>query len=152
MRVASPVAVYDVTIAVPPRSQGQQNVEAFAGVLGQRLVRRLCHHCREPYTPLPEMLPELTRVRGVDTGGLQLYRARGCEACGGTGYLGRLVIAEVLLMSDPLRQAVLRHDTATEVQRIASEDGMETMYEDGIRKAVAGLTTMEEVILVTQQE
>jgi general secretion pathway protein E len=122
------------------------------GILGQRLVRRLCHHCREPYTPLPEILPELKRVRGVDTVGLRLYRAQGCEACGGTGYLGRLVIAEVLLMSDPLRQAVLRHDTATEVQRIAREEGMETMYEDGIRKAVAGLTTMEEVIRVTQKE
>jgi general secretion pathway protein E len=122
------------------------------GILAQRLVRRLCPHCRESYTPLPEMLPELDRAAGGAGSEVRLYRARGCEACGGTGYLGRLVIAEVLLMSDPLRQAVLRHATATEVQRIAREEGMETMYEDGVRKAVAGLTTMEEVIRVTQQE
>ncbi len=122
------------------------------GILGQRLVRRLCSHCRKPYTPLPEMLPELKRVPGVESGTLRLYHARGCDECGGTGYLGRLVIAEVLLMSDPLRQAVLRHATATEVQRIARDEGMETMYEDGLHKAVAGSTTMEEVIRVTQRD
>jgi len=122
------------------------------GILAQRLVRRLCHHCREPYTPLPEMLPELNRITGNDGSPVQMYHARGCEACGGTGYLGRLVITEVLLMSDPLRQAVLRHATATEIQRIAREEGMHTMYEDGVRKALAGATTMEEVIRVTQSE
>ncbi len=118
------------------------------GIVGQRLVRKLCTHCREPYTPLPEVARELTR--SYQGGELRLYRAKGCEHCGGTGYLGRLVIAEVLLMSDPLRQAVLRHATSTDIQRVAQQEGMLSMYQDGLRKAVEGLTTLEEVVRVTQ--
>ncbi len=120
------------------------------GIVGQRLVRKLCDHCREPYTPLPEVAREMTRFH--QDGDLRLYRAKGCDHCSGTGYLGRLVIAEVLLMSDPLRQAVLRHATATEIQRTAQEEGMLNMYQDGLRKAVEGQTSLEEVVRVTQGE
>jgi general secretion pathway protein E len=121
------------------------------GIVAQRLVRRLCSHCRERYTPLPEVARELAGS-GAGGGDLHLYHARGCPECGGTGYFGRLVIAEVLLVSDALRQAVLRHATATEIQRIAQEEGMASMYQDGVRKAVAGLTTLEEVIRITQND
>jgi general secretion pathway protein E len=119
------------------------------GIVGQRLVRRLCPHCKEAYAPLPELRDELLPF--ASAGDLLLYRSKGCEACGGTGYHGRLVIAEVLLMSDPIRQAVLRHATAGEIQRVAESEGMLTMYRDGLRKALQGLTTIEDVIRVTQE-
>jgi general secretion pathway protein E len=121
------------------------------GILAQRLVRRLCPACREPYSPLPEMAARFLQLPGIADGALTLYRPRGCEACNGTGYRGRLVIAEVLLMSDQVRQAVLAHATATEIQRIAVEQDMLTMYQDGLRKAAAGLTTVEEVLRVAEE-
>jgi general secretion pathway protein E len=120
------------------------------GILAQRLVRRLCPHCRQPYQPLPELVGKLERVTGGDTQ-IVLHRAVGCDHCGGTGYRGRLVIAEVLNMSDPIRKAVLEHATATEIQRIAVTEGMHTMYEDGLRKSIEGRTTMEEVLRVAEE-
>jgi len=123
------------------------------GILAQRLVRRLCPHCRQPYTPLPELAAKLARVAGrrSTTGPVTLYRAVGCDQCSGTGYRGRLVITEALLMSDGIRQAVLRHATATEIQRIAIEEGMITMYDDGLRKAMEGRTTVEDVMRVAEE-
>ena len=121
------------------------------GIAAQRLVRRLCTHCRESYTPLPQLIEELRSLGSLPRGDLRLFRANGCGECGGTGYFGRLVIAEVMLMSDPLRKAILSHATATEIQRVGQSEGMATMYEDGVRKALLGHTTMEDVIRVTQE-
>jgi general secretion pathway protein E len=120
------------------------------GILAQRLVRRLCPKCRDPYRPLPELAAKLERVAG-GAEEITLYRAGGCEDCNGTGYRGRLVITEVLNMTDPIRRAVLEHATATEIQRVAIGEGMLTMYEDGLRKAVEGRTTMEEVLRVAEE-
>lgn len=128
------------------------------GILAQRLVRLLCTHCREPYPALPELVEEmrLYRFAGAhdttpkDT--ITLYKAVGCEQCGGTGYRGRAAIMEFLLMSDPLRRLVLKHADATVLQAEAQKEGMDTMYEDGLRKAVAGQTTIEEVLRVTTQQ
>jgi general secretion pathway protein E len=123
------------------------------GILAQRLVRRLCPECREPYEPLPELAAKI-RESGLDGDAgeqpLKLYRAVGCRNCNHSGYRGRLVIAEVLLMSDKIRQAVLSHATAGEIHRIAVGEGMATMYRDGLRKAVDGRTTVEEVIRVAE--
>jgi general secretion pathway protein E len=123
------------------------------GILAQRLVRRLCPHCRQPYTPLPELTAKLSRVAGRrgTAEPITLYRAVGCDECNGTGYRGRLVITEALLMSDGIRQAVLRHATASEIQRIAIEEGMITMYDDGLRKAMEGRTTVEDVMRVAEE-
>ncbi len=118
------------------------------GILAQRLVRRLCEHCRQPFTPQPEMAARFLQLPGVDENNLTLYRPHGCDACNHSGYRGRLVIAEVLLMTDRLRQAVLNHATATELQRIATDQDMLTMYQDGLRKAADGRTTVEEVLRV----
>jgi general secretion pathway protein E len=118
------------------------------GILAQRLVRRLCPDCRAPFRPRPEMAARFLSLPGVDESDLTLYHPRGCDACQGSGYRGRLVIAEVLVMTDRIRQAVLNHATATEVQRIAVEQDMLTMYQDGLRKAAAGHTTVEEVLRV----
>ena len=120
------------------------------GIWAQRLVRRLCPACAEPYEASPELTAELRLPIPADGGPVRLHRARGCAACHGTGYRGRLAIAEFLVMSDPIRRLILRHAEATEIQHQAQEEGMVPMYEDGLRKALAGLTTVEEVLLVTR--
>ncbi len=121
------------------------------GILAQRLVRRLCPACREPYQPLPEVSAKIRKALGGDLDATQLYRAPGCERCNTTGYHGRLVITEVLRMSDAIRRAVLDHATATEILRIAIEEGMDTMYQDGLRKCLDGRTTLEEVLRVAEE-
>ena len=122
------------------------------GILAQRLVRLLCTQCRQPYPALPELADELRLHRFSDTRDITLYKSVGCEQCGGTGYRGRAAIMEFLVMSDPLRRMVLKHADAGELQAAAQKEGMDTMYEDGLRKAVAGLTTIEEVLRVTSQQ
>ncbi|QQS54553.1 MAG: type II secretion system ATPase GspE [Candidatus Competibacteraceae bacterium] len=122
------------------------------GILAQRLVRLLCTQCRQPYPALPELADELRLHRFSDTRDITLYKPIGCEQCGGTGYRGRAAIMEFLMMSDPLRRMVLKHADAGELQAAAQKEGMDTMYEDGLRKAVAGLTTIEEVLRVTSQQ
>ena len=121
-------------------------------IVGQRLVRRLCPHCREAEPVLPELQEELNLGRYLEPGAPPvLYRAQGCEHCGGSGYRGRLALAEVLLMSNGLRGLVMRHANATELQATAVAEGMETMYQEGLRKCVAGLTTLDEVLRVCEQ-
>jgi len=121
------------------------------GILAQRLVRRLCPLCRERYQPLPELALKFLRLRDPDDDELSLYRPVGCDQCNDTGYLGRMVITEALVMSDDIRQAVLAHATATEIQRRAIAEGMLSMYEDGLRKALDGRTTVEEVMRVAEE-
>jgi len=121
------------------------------GILAQRLVRRLCSVCRKRYRPLPELALKFERLRETDEGDVFLYRAVGCEQCNDTGYRGRMVISEVLVMTDSIRQAVLSHATATEIQRNAIAEGMSTMYQDGLRKALDGSTTVEEVMRVAEE-
>jgi general secretion pathway protein E len=119
------------------------------GILGQRLVRRLCPHCRESYPALPEMVEELRLRRFAPEGEVRLYRPVGCEACDGMGYKGRLAILEFLVMSDDLRRLVMNHAQARQIEEQALKEGMHTMYEDGLSKAVMGSTTIEEVLRVT---
>jgi general secretion pathway protein E len=120
------------------------------GILAQRLVRRLCPFCRESYEPLPEVAAKV-RKSLPDVDAVQLYRATGCERCNNTGYRGRLVITEVLRMTDAIRRAVLEHATATVILRLAIEEGMATMYQDGLRKCLDGRTTLEEVLRVAEE-
>jgi general secretion pathway protein E len=122
------------------------------GILAQRLVRMLCTHCRQPYPALPEMVEQLRLNRFTDAQPVQLFKAIGCDHCGGVGYLGRMAIMEFLVMSDDIRRLLLKHADAGDIQRLAQQQGMDTMYEDGLRKAVAGLTTVEEVLRVTQED
>ena len=121
------------------------------GILAQRLVRRLCPACRVSYAPLPEVSAKIRKALGEEVDATRLYRAPGCERCNATGYHGRLVITEVLRMSDAIRRAVLDHATATEILRIAIQEGMDTMYQDGLRKCLDGRTTLEEVLRVAEE-
>lgn len=119
------------------------------GILGQRLVRRLCPHCREAYEPMPEVAAELKLWNFSDERTIHLYRPKGCEACDGSGYKGRLAITELLVMSDDIRRLVMSNAPARKIEEQALLEGMHTMYDDGIRKSVIGLTTVEEVLRVT---
>ena len=82
---------------------------------------------------------------------ITLHHARGCKECAHTGYTGRISIMEMLPMSDPLRSHVMRHATSTELRAHAVKEGMVTMYEDGMREALNGVTTFEEVLRVTRE-
>jgi len=127
------------------------------GILAQRLVRTLCRHCREPFAALPELVEEMRLRRFLPAGALadapvMLHRAVGCPHCGGTGYAGRISIVELLVMSDALRSMVMRHVTAGELRQQAIAEGMQTLFENGLAKAVAGITTIEEVVRVTRED
>ncbi len=117
------------------------------GIVAQRLVRRLCPHCREPYTASPELVAELRLPAG---GPLTLHRPVGCPECGGSGYQGRAAILEVLILTDELRRLVLRRADSREIAAAAVAGGLRTMYDDGLRKALEGITSLEEVLRVTR--
>ncbi len=119
------------------------------GIVAQRLVRTLCTVCREPYRAPPELMAQ---VRPGFTGEATFYRAKGCPKCNNTGYSGRTGILELLPMSEGIGRLVLQRAEAREIQRLAQQEGMRTMYEDGIAKALAGLTTPEEVMRVIRGE
>ena len=121
------------------------------GILAQRLVRTLCPHCKEPYPALPELVEQMNLRKFVHEGPITLWHARGCAACANTGYTGRVSILEMLPMTDALRSLVMRHATANELRAQALAEGMLSMYDDGLRKAVRGVTTFEEVLRVTRE-
>ena len=118
-------------------------------VTAQRLVRTVCPHCRERF----ECLPEVSARLGLDllSAGtpVSLWRGAGCERCSGSGYLGRTSVLEVLAMTDAIRHLVLRRAEAQEIRRAAAAQGMRTMHQDGLLKALRGVTTLEEVARVT---
>ncbi|HEV2040258.1 MAG TPA: type II secretion system ATPase GspE [Casimicrobiaceae bacterium] len=121
------------------------------GILAQRLVRTLCPLCKEAYTALPEVVDELGLRKFSSKSDVTLYHAKGCKECGQTGFIGRVSIIEMLPMSDHLRTQVMRHATSTELRAEAIKEGMVTMYEDGMKKAMNGVTTFEEVLRVTRE-
>jgi general secretion pathway protein E len=117
-------------------------------IVAQRLVRQLCTHCREAFAPLPELLEQLALPASADA---RFWRPVGCARCNHTGYFGRISINEVLVMSDAVRRQILQHTEATELQRAAVAAGMRPMFQDGIAKVLAGITTVEEVLRVTRE-
>jgi general secretory pathway protein E len=119
------------------------------GILAQRLVRRLEPTHAEKYPASPEEIEKFGLRRFQPDGEIYLYRPRP-SALSPTGYLGRTAIVEFLVMDDALRRAVMRHAGMGELERLARDAGMRTMYEDGIRKALRGETTIEEVLRVTE--
>lgn len=121
------------------------------GILAQRLVRTLCKECREAYAPVPELIEELQLDNYTTQSDISLYKASGCEHCADTGYYGRSVITELMILSEPIRRLILAHADGTKIQSTAHEEGMDTMKIDGLKKALRGITTIEEVTRVTQE-
>ncbi len=121
------------------------------GIVAQRLVRLICDDCSAPKPVLGEIVDELGLDRFFQGAPPVLAEGTGCAACNGTGYRGRTGIVEILTMTDAVRKAIVARAGAQDVQRAATDAGMTTMFEDGIKKAVAGITTLEEVLRVTRE-
>jgi general secretion pathway protein E len=120
------------------------------GILAQRLVRRLEPTHAERYEAMPEVVEEFGLRRFQPEGPIYLYRPKP-SALTPTGYLGRTTIMEFLVVSDPIRRLIMQHAGMGEIEAQARREGMRTMYEDGLAKALAGITTIEEVLRVTQE-
>jgi general secretion pathway protein E len=121
---------------------------SLLGVLAQRLVRRVCQKCRQP-TELP--IEALREIGGMN-GDAQVCEGRGCEECANTGYRGRAGIFELLQVSDAVRQLILKRSSADAIRDAGVQQGMRTLREDGWMKVRGGLTTVAEVVRVTQEE
>lgn len=120
------------------------------GILAQRLVRRLDPTSSEPYAASPEVIEQFGLQRFTDANPIMLYRPMP-SANTPTGYLGRTTIMEFLVMSDNLRRLIMQHADMGVIEQTARDEGMRTMYEDGLVKALQGVTTIEEVLRVTQE-
>ena len=120
------------------------------GILAQRLVRRLDPETAEAYEPTPEVIKEFELERLADGGPIRLYRPVP-SAANPSGYFGRTTIMEFLVMSEALRRKVMANASTGEIEQQARAEGMRTMYEDGLIKALQGVTTIEEVLRVTQE-
>jgi type IV pilus assembly protein PilB len=124
---------------------------AVTGVLAQRLARKLCTHCCEMYTPSVE---ELIKARvspdvAAQADGMVFYRKKGCPRCNQTGYKGRIGVFQLLAMSETLETLAASKASREELERAAMEEGMRTLWDDGIAKVAAGLTSIEELARVT---
>ncbi len=119
------------------------------GVLAQRLVRRICPECR---TPAPPTASDIEALGVVAPPGVQLYRGRGCDQCRGTGYRGRTGIYELFPITEDVRSLILRRASSREIRHLAIEAGMPTLRLDGWAKACEGVTTIEEILRVTQED
>jgi type IV pilus assembly protein PilB len=119
---------------------------SLEAILAQRLVRKICTHCKEPYEPPINVRRAVERAAGdVES----FYRGAGCGKCRNTGYAGRIGIFELLTATDEVRDLISGNATINELRSLAKESGMVTLHQDGMAKVKAGLTTVEEVFRVT---
>jgi type IV pilus assembly protein PilB len=124
---------------------------AVSAVLAQRLARKLCTHCCEMYTPTTD---EMIKARvspevAAAADGIVFYRKKGCPRCGQTGYKGRIGVYQLLVMSETLESLAASKASREELERAAIEEGMRTLWDDGLAKVAAGLTSLEELARVT---
>ncbi len=126
---------------------------SLMGVLAQRLVRTLCKECREDYLPTPEELKEIgITPKMLQEAGGKLYRPTGCNECNNTGYRGRLGIYEMMMLDDDIRQLILKNVDSGTIKKQAVAKGMTTLMDDGARKVLRGVTSIAEVLSVTQED
>lgn len=122
---------------------------SLEGVVAQRLVRKICEKCKVSYAPSVEEVDEIKRYIKIEKVN-KLYRGKGCEECLGTGYKGRTAIYEIMEVNDDIRGVISRNPESTELGKKALFYGMRTLVQDGIEKALEGITTIEEVIQITK--
>ncbi len=118
---------------------------SILGVLGLRLLRRVCPGCAQPHEPTPsqlKLIPEELREQA------QFRRGTGCDQCNQTGYAGRVPVSELLVVSEPFREAVLRKVPTSALEEIAIQQGMRTLWQNGLLRAIQGQTTLDETIRV----
>jgi len=123
---------------------------SLLGVLAQRLVRVICPHCRVEVFPVSEMLDEIGYRRGNGQTPHHFYEGRGCERCSNTGFVGRVGIYELMLVNDEVRKLTVGKADSGQIRKKALEAGMRSLRDDGWLKVRQGLTTISEVLRVTQ--
>jgi type IV pilus assembly protein PilB len=119
--------------------------------VAQRLVRRICPHCREAYTPSPALLESLGLTPSQKEE-ILFYRGKGCDACNKTGYRGRVGIFEIMVMSQEIRNLILQNALPNVIKRKALERGMTTLAESGLHKVIQGITSIDEVMTTCIEE
>jgi type IV pilus assembly protein PilB len=112
-------------------------------IVAQRLGRKLCPQCKEAYEPKAEELGDVKLSTDL------IYRAKGCDNCSHTGYKGRMVVAEVLLVDDTIKRMIGKNPSYNDLRDLARKNGMQTLYETGIKKVEEGVTSLEEMLGVT---
>jgi len=115
------------------------------GVMGLRLVRSNCPNCTQPYEPEPSQLKIVPEALLPEA---QFRRGAGCEHCNNTGFAGRLPVTEMLTVTEPFREAVLKKQQTSALEHVATQEGMRTLWQNGLQRAVTGQTTLEEIIRV----
>ena len=126
---------------------------SVVAILAQRLLRRVCRVCRVPYEPTEAELNYLDPVSREALARTPLiHRTQGCDECGGTGYAGRNGIYELMVIDEEIRQQIMSNAASTTIKRTAIANGMSTLRQDGVQKVIAGWTTLEEVMRVTQDD
>jgi type II secretory ATPase GspE/PulE/Tfp pilus assembly ATPase PilB-like protein len=136
--------------------------DALLGVLAQRLARRLCNKCKEPYHPSKQEYDELVQIydshafeeqKGKPySADLMLMKKVGCETCNGIGYKGRIAIHELLVNTDSIKQSIRQKAMIDDTRRLALREGMRTLLMDGIQKVFQGLTDLSEILQTCRHE
>ncbi len=124
-------------------------------VVGQRVVRKICPHCKIEFNAPAEVIENLKQILGkfipqAQPGAFKLYKGKGCKFCGNTGYLGRVGIYEVLVITSEIAKLILEHASSSAIEEAGVSEGMITMKQDGYLKVLEGVTTLEEVLRVAQ--
>lgn len=120
-------------------------------ILAQRLIRKLCKKCKQPHLLSDEEITNW-RLKSFLNNKRSIYRAVGCDECGQSGYSGRSAIVELLVMSNKIRKLITNNADQDVIYKVAREEGLQIMYEDGMRKVAEGVTTIEEVLRITQEK
>lgn len=126
---------------------------AMTCIAAQRVLRKICEHCKESYIPLPEVVQDIKKSLGnlyPKDGELKLFRGKKCSECNNTGYMGRVGIFEVLPVSEKIARLTLERAAANEIKKQALEEGMISLEQDGYLKVIEGITTIEEVLRVAR--
>ncbi len=128
-------------------------VSSLNTIVAQRVVRKICLHCKEEYAPPPEVIEDIKKTLGPfldesKQGNIKFYKGKGCSECGNSGYYGRVGIFEVFSVNDEVAKLILQKAAGGDIQKAAIKAGMITMTQDGYLKAIEGVTSLEEILRV----
>jgi general secretion pathway protein E len=121
------------------------------GVLAQRLVRRLCPHCKRPYLPGDSEMIELRTIGGYEPG-MELFHPTGCDNCRGTGYMGRVGLYELLAVDETIEALILEQAPSSAIREAGQRRGLVTLREEGWKRVLEGVTSVEEITRVTHED
>ncbi len=144
-------AASSITRLIEMRVEDYLLTSTLNAIIAQRLVRVLCNHCKQPQQAPQKFIDDCHKNHIDAATNVQIYSAKGCNECSGTGYTGRTCIVELLCLDDEIKKRILEHADSNELQNIAINNGMQTMYQDGLTKVLNGVTTLEEITRITKE-